>query len=214
MKLYQFIYSGYCAKVRKCLELKGLAFEQVEVPFLDRRELIALTGGSIVVPVLADGDKVICDSPRITAYLDERYAPSLRPPAIFGTASVFESWSDGVIEDVAFRLASPALERRVAAHNGGRDDARAMFRFTKERKFGAGCIEAWERSAPELRARMQALLSPLKPQPFLLGSQASLADAAVYGNLAMIEWAMPGWVQEWLPALSAWYARVDGARSI
>lgn len=218
MKLFQFAYSPYAAKARKCLELKGLAHELVEVPYMDRREVAALTGGVIMLPVLADGATVVCDSPRITEYLDAKYAPSLRPGALAGAASVFESWSDHVLEDVAFRLASPACEQRIVELNDGRLDARAMYRFVKERKFGPGCIEAWHKSAPELRVRLQAMLAPLgrtlETQPFLLGAQATVTDAAVYGNLYMLEWAMPGWVQTHVPELSAWYARVHAARSV
>src|SRR4051812_41867507 len=99
MKLFQFAYSPYAAKVRKCLELKHLAYEIVEVPYLDRRELMAVTGGSVHVPVLVDGRTVVTDSPRITAWLDEHHAPSLRPGALAGPAVVFEQWADQVLED-------------------------------------------------------------------------------------------------------------------
>lgn len=185
---------------------------------MDRREVAALTGGVIMLPVLADGATVVCDSPRITEYLDARYAPSLRPGALAGAATVFEGWADQVLEDVAFRLASPACEKRIPELNGGRIDARTMYRFVKERKFGPGCIDAWDKSAPELRVRLQAMLAPLgrtlETQPFLLGGQATVADAAVYGNLYMLEWAMPGWVETHVPELAAWYARVHAARSV
>ena len=218
MKLFQFAYSPYAAKVRKCLELKGLAHELVEVPYLDRQEVAQLTGGIIVLPVLADGDQVICDSPRITDHLDRHYAPTLRPPPLGAAGAVFESWCDQVFEDVAFRLASPAVEERIAELNGGRQDARAMYRFIKERKFGTGCIDSWRDHAPELRDRLRALAAPLArtvvEQPFLLGARATIADAAVYGNLYMLDWAMPGWVATSMPELSAWYERVHAARSV
>jgi glutathione S-transferase len=217
MKLFQFAYSPFAAKVRKCLQLKELAFELVEVPFMDRRQLVALTGGSIMVPVLADGAEVICDSPRITAYL-ERYPPSLRPAPLGAIPAIVESWADNVVEDVAFRIAAPVIEERIAALNGGREDARAMFRFTKERKFGAGCLEAWRRDAAELRARLVAMLAPLGEtvarDAFILGQQPTLADAAVYGQLYMIESMIPGFVGDVVPALRDWYERVSaiGAR--
>src|SRR5262249_14747378 len=113
MKLYQFAYSPYAGKVRKCLELKGLHYDAVEVPYMDRRELIALTGGWISVPVLLDGSTVVSDSPRIAAYLDQHYAPSLRPGALVGPASALEQWADQVLEDVAFRLAAPTIEEML-----------------------------------------------------------------------------------------------------
>lgn len=218
MKLYQFAYSPFAAKVRKCLELKGLAFAAIDVPFLDRRQLMEVSGGAIMVPVLADGDTVVRDSARITEYLDERYAPSLRPAPLTATATVFEAWADQLLEDVAFRLAAPAIETRIADINQGREDARALFRFTKERKYGSGCLDSWRAAAGELRQRMSALLAPLAHslthQPFLLGQQATLADAAVFGQLAMIEWALPGTVATSWPGLAAWYVRVDAARGV
>lgn len=210
MRLHGFSYSPFVAKVRKCLELKGLAFEMVEVPYLDRRELVALTGGSIHVPVLEDGGRVVTDSARITSYLDERYAPSLRSDPL---AVVLEGWSDFVLEDVAFRLATPGLEARFAELNGGREDARALFRVIKERKFGPGCIDAWREESEALSARTAELLAPLArsliAHPFLLGATPSLADAAVYGQLHMIECGTPGWVVDRVPALSGWWMRLS-----
>jgi len=210
--LYQFAYSPYAAKVRKCLELKRLAFDVIEVPYMDRRDVVRLTG-QVVVPILTDGDLAIADSPRITAHLDERYPPNLRTqPA---AASAFETWSDTIFEDVAFRIATPVVVTKLAALNGGRADAPAMYRFVKERKFGPGCVDAWAATARELIARLRTLAAPLAEtvavQPYLLGDTPSLADAAVYGNFYMLEWAMPGWIERELPALAGWYARVHAA---
>jgi glutathione S-transferase len=208
MKLYQFRYSPYAAKVRKCLELKRLAYQIVEVPYLDRRELVALTGGYAHVPVLAAGDQVVFDSARITAWLDEKHAPSLRPEG--GAAVVFEQWADSVLEDQAFRLAAPVMELQIAEQNGGREDARAMYRLVKERKFGTGCLDAWRADERGLASRVSALLAPLRARPFLLGEEATLADAAVWGNLHMIECVSPGRAAHLAPHLAEWYQRLDG----
>ena len=212
LRLFQFAYSPYAAKVRLVLDLKGLAYDLVEVPYMDRTEIMRLTN-QVVVPVLTDdasGSTVaIHDSPRITAYLDEHYAPNLRPSA---AAVVFEQWADSTFEDVAFRIASPHVEPLMAELNGGRTDAPGMYRFIKERKFGAGCIDQWARDTPVLTARLRALAAPLArtlaSQPFLLGAEPTLADAAVWGNLYMLERASPGWVGRELPELGSWYARL------
>lgn len=205
MKLYQFAYSPYANKVRKVLELKRLKHEVIEVPYLERAEVVRWTN-QVVLPILVDGDRGVADSPAITAYLDDRYSPNLRP----GVAAAIESWVDSTLEDVAFRIASPAVEQKVAALNGGRDDARAMYRYVKERKFGVGCIEAWARDRTQLTARLRALVAMLaQPSPFFLGDAPTLADAAVYGNFYMLEWAMPGWVARELPHLVEWYERID-----
>ncbi|MGC4001424.1 MAG: glutathione S-transferase [Anaeromyxobacter sp.] len=212
MRLHQFAYSPFAAKVRKCLELKGLAFEVVEVPYLDRRELVALSGG-IHVPVLEDGGRVVADSQRITAYLDQAYRPSLREEPL---AEVLEGWAEGPLEDVAFRIAAPWLEARFAELQGGRDDARALFRVIKERRYGPGCLEQWRAGEPALIAQLASLLRPvgaaLATRPFVLGQAATLADAAIRGQLHMIEFVRPGLVEDRLPALQDWYERLADLR--
>jgi glutathione S-transferase len=213
MRLHQFSFSPFAAKVRKCLELKGLAHELVEVPYLDRRELVALTG-RMMVPVLEDGGQVIEDSPRITAYLDERYAPSLRQDPL---APVIEGWADLVLEDVAFRVAAPGLHDRFAALSG-RPDGPAFFQLVKERRYGPGALDGWRAAEWSLADQLGRLLAPiaraLAARPFILesGPHASLADAAVYGQLHMVEAGRPGFVAERLPALATWFARVREAR--
>jgi glutathione S-transferase len=56
------------------LKEKGLDFETVEVPReKEKRGALVSLSGQLLVPVLADGDKVICDSTRIVNYLEENY---------------------------------------------------------------------------------------------------------------------------------------------
>jgi glutathione S-transferase len=213
MRLLQFAYSPFAAKVRKVLELKGLEFELVNVPYLDRRELVALTGGTLHIPVLEDGARVLDESARITAYLDETYEPSLREDPL---SVVLEGWADNVLEDVAFRLGSPGVLDRFAGLEGGRQDAPAFFRLVKERRWGPGCIDAWRASERALADRVVALLRPigqsLAGRPFVLGKRASVADAAIYGQLFMVEIGLPGFVERELPALAGWYRRVAAER--
>ena len=213
MQLFQFRYSPFAAKVRKCLELKRVLFDVVEVPYLDRRELVAVTGGSIQIPVLVDGDRVIADSARITAYLDERYAPSLRPDAVAGPASALEQWADNILEDVAFRWAAPGVQDRISDWNGGRADVRAFYTVMKERRYGAGCVDAWRRTEPELATQFTDLLAPLAKtlaqRPFLLGDEPTVGDTAVWGQLQMIEAALPGKLAPAAPGLMDWYRRLE-----
>lgn len=203
MKLYQFAYSPYAAKVRKYLQIKNRAFDVIEVPYMERQEVAKLSG-QVVLPVLVDGATVVADSARITGYLDGANRDAV--------AVVFEQWADSVLEDVAFRLASPGVEKRMIEINPGREDARAMYRFVKERKFGAGCIDQWAANSKELTAKLRALLAPLAvklaAQPFLLGERPTLADAAVWGNLAMLEWATPGFVAREVPEINEWFRRL------
>lgn len=207
MKLYEFRTSPFAAKVRMVLALKRLPYEAIEVPYLDRRELLERSGG-IMVPVLIDGAVVVCDSPRITAHLDERYAPSLRPGGLLAAARVFEEWSDNLLEETVFRLTAPAVQRLITANNGGRPDVAAIYRFSKERKYGTGCLESWRADESLHALRIAAMLAPLAQtvaeQPYLLGAEPTLADAAVWGQLNIIEQAWPGRVAELVPGLGTW----------
>lgn len=74
VRLYQFESCPYCRRVRGVLEAKGVEYEKVDVPADkgERKELFEISG-QYLVPVLVDGGKVISDSERIIAYLDERY---------------------------------------------------------------------------------------------------------------------------------------------
>lgn len=209
MRLFQFWYSPFAAKIRKYLDLKGLDCEIVEVPYLDRRELVAVTGGYALVPVLEDGDQVVTDSARISAYLDERYAPSLRDePATV----MIEQWAEGPLEEIAFRVAAPGIESRFPQAQGGREDARSLFRLMRERRFGRGCIEAWRRDAESLSEQLSTLLSPVAKavsrRRFILGDEPSLADAAVFGQLTMVELSAPGWLAARTPGLRDWWQRM------
>lgn len=209
MKLFQFSYSPFAAKVRICLQLKQLACEVVDVPYTQRGELVKVSGG-VGVPVLVDGDTVVTDSPRITAYLETKGGPSLREHPL---APVLEQWADNWLEETAFRLACPGLEDRMGRDQG--EEARLMFKLVKERRYGAGCIAQWRADQPKYAEETKAMLVPIieavLATGFVLGSSASIADAAVAGQLHMVEAALPGWVKAHVPALETWFASLSPA---
>ena len=203
MRLLQFSYSPFAAKVRVVLKLKQLACELVEIPYTKRAELVKVSGG-VNVPVLVDGATVVTDSPRITAYLETQGGPSLREHPL---APVMEQWADNWLEETAFRLACPGLEDRMAADQG--DEARLLFRLIKERRYGSGCIAAWRadqaRYSEETKTLLRPVVEAVRATGFVLGNAVSVADAAVVGQLQMVEAALPGWVKKELPTLSAWF---------
>ena len=201
MRLLQFSYSPFAAKVRFCLALKHLEYALVEIPYTQRAELVKVSGG-IGVPVLVDGATVVSDSARITAYLETKGGPSLR---VHPLAIVLEQWADNGLEEAAFRLACPGLEDRIGREQG--EEARLMFRLVKERRYGSGCIEAWRaaqsKHAAETKAMLEPIVKAVQASGFVLGDSASVADAAVAGQLHMIESALPGWVASNVPALNS-----------
>jgi glutathione S-transferase len=44
---------------------------------------------------------------------------------------------------------------------------------------------------------------------FLFGSTPSIADAAVVGQLFMVEVALPGWVRAHVPTLVGWFEHLS-----
>jgi glutathione S-transferase len=211
MRLYRFEYSCYARFVQAVFDLAGVPCQLVDVPFGDREELATLTGGYIQIPVLVtDAGEVITDSRRIVATLvrdDARFAP-LVPAAEAGPIWAYVDWAASGLEDVAFRLASPGLRHRFRTAF-----ERTLFVFIKERKFGAGCVDAWKRDADGLFDRLVELLAPsvatLGERPFLFGAAPSIADAALYGQLVMLEYGAPDRVAALAPTLLAWKRRLE-----
>lgn len=211
MRLYRFPHSCHARFVQAAIDLVRAPCEVIDVPYGDRDELATLTDGYILVPVLVTDDgAVLTDSRRIVATLcrdDARFA-ALVPATEAGPIWAYVDWASSVLEDVAFRLASPGLALRFP-----RPFERALFVFIKERKFGAGCVAAWERDADALAARLDELLAPtvatLAARPFLFGDRPTLADAALYGQLAMLEVGAIGRVAALDPEVLRWKARFE-----
>jgi glutathione S-transferase len=213
MKLYRFRYSPYARKVQIVLELMGVEHQVVEVPYGDRDELAKLTSGYIYVPVLVDDTgAVLVESRTICEKLVATAAGKKLVPAPFqGPIWAYADFCDGPLEDVLFRLASPSV--RDAWEKPG---DRALYVLIKERKFGAGCVDAWERDRSVLLEKAQHLLAPSLAtfglRPFLFGDTPTLGDAALYGNCVMLEEAEPGLLERVSPNLVAFVRRVDAAR--
>ena len=213
MKLYRFRYSPFARKIQMLLELAGRPHQVLEVPYTDRSELARLTGGYIYVPVLVDDEgRVLVESRAIAEHLlTGEAARRLTPEPLEGPIWAYADFCDGPLEDILFRIASAPI--RDAWQDPGE---RALYTLIKERKFGAGCVEQWAASREQLLARARQLLAPtlrtLQRVPFLFGDHPTLADAALYGNLAMLfeaEARLPAALD---PAFPAYMQRLEAAR--
>jgi glutathione S-transferase len=211
MKLFRFRYSPYARKVQMVLDLLGARYELVEVPYSDRNEIARTTGGYIHVPVLVDdGGKVIVESRDICERLTASgKGAGLVPSPLEGPIWAYHDFADGPLEDVLFRIASPAV--RDAWPSPG---DRALYVLVKERKFGAGCVDAWEKSQAGLVERARHLLAPslktIAARPFLFGDTPTLADAALYGLCKMLEEADPLLLPRVAETLVPFVRRLEG----
>lgn len=213
MTLHRFRYSPYARKVELVLELLGVPFEKVEVPYGDRERLARLTGGYVHVPVLQDGDLVVVDSRRIVEHLlaTTRGAVDLVPEGLEAACWALHDHVEGPVEDVLFRLASPGVQ---AAWPTAWE--RALYTLVKERRYGAGCVEAWRAERAGLLSRGREVLAPvsrtLERRPFVLGEAVTLGDCALYGQWVMLDEAEPGLLTELGAPFAAHRDRVDALR--
>lgn len=200
MKLYRFRYSPYARKVQIVLDWLAQPYELVEASYGDRNELATVTGGYIYVPVLVtDAGRVLTESRDICEHLlSEHPQVPLAPAPLEGPVWAYHDWVDTSLEDVLFRIASPSIQRAWPTPG-----ERALYTLIKERKFGAGCVDAWYREREALTTRAQKLLGPtlrtLSQQPFLFGNRPTLADAALYGNCVMLQEG----VEQLLPSIAS-----------
>ena len=213
MKLYRMDYSPYARKVQMVLDLLGYSYEAIDITYGSREEMAKQTGGYVQVPVLVDDDGAVTVESRVICekLLQRDGGESLAPSPWQGPIWAYADWCDNVLEDVMFRMAAPLQKRRF-----GSQWESALYVFIKERKFGAGCVDEWERQTPALLAKARALLAPTKEtlsrQPFLFGTAPTLADAALYGLFAMFETVdvkLPAQLGEEMPDFQR---RVEAAR--
>ena len=207
--LYRFAYSCYARKVQAVLDLMKAEYQIREVPFGDRTELVTITNGYVQVPVMVDdNDSVVVDSRAICERLtmDPRGKWLVRNDAA-GPIWAYSDWCDSQLEDVMFRLASPHIRCQFSSAAD-----RAMFTFIKERKYGKGCVEEWERNHKQLIDQASQLLDPtrttLASQGFIFGTRPSLADAALFGQFAMIETAGKQLPTKFGPEFTQWLQRL------
>lgn len=213
VKLFRFRHSCYALKIQTLLELGGATFEIVDVPYGDRSVLVAVTGGYVQVPVLVlDDGRVLIDSRHIaqTLVMEDARFQALVPSPFEGPIWAYADWTDTVLEDVMFRLSSPSVRARFSSPN-----ERALYTYIKERKFGAGCVDDWMMSAATLAKKATALLEPsahtLEKSAFLFGEKPTLADAALFGQVAMLAGADLKLLSALPASLLTWFRRVQEA---
>ena len=209
-KLYQFLSSPFCAKVRKVLDFKNVDYEIVEIDYLERKELL-IASGQLMVPVLAlASGETIADSARIVRRLEELYPePTVLPPSWSGMHQVLADYIDTQLEDALFGASIPD---KVAFFRRQGRDREALWRMVRERKYGAGFVDKTitEHDAQQTRAR-QALLpfeQALSDRAFLLG-RIGLADFALYGQLYSLAFTGELKISVELHNLRMFFGRMD-----
>jgi glutathione S-transferase len=171
--------SPYVWRIRYALGHKGLPFEPVPTGFTG---IPLLFGGAFkTVPILEDGNAVICDSFAIAEYLDRAYPDR---PILFSSAGeraairFLDKWVVAVLVPLLAGICAPDIYHRV------RPEDRAYFRETREARLGR-TLEALaadrEGRLPAFQAALQPLRLTLDGQQFLGGDRPGYADFIMAG---------------------------------
>jgi glutathione S-transferase len=183
-RLYQFLGSPFCAKVRKLLDFKGVETEVIEVDYLERKELLIASGQIMVPAITLESGETIVDSAAIALRLEELIPePTIFPPDWRGLHLVIADYIDNRLEEFVYPAAI-ADELAYYAREG--PDRASMWRLIRDRKYGAGFVDRvmhdekanWERA----RAALAPFDAQLAGRAFLTG-RIGLADFSLYGQL-------------------------------
>jgi len=220
--LYDLTDSPFCAKARICLQLKGVPYRRITLTMGTLRELRRLNPLG-KVPVLIDRGHAIVDSSAIARHLEVEYPePPLVPsdPAARAYCSLVEDWADESLYFVvgAFKWLNPAnrkvaVERTMAELGGGaatplvaRFVARRIVRRYRAWQYTAASMVHFEE---RMRSSLEWLSELVAGRAFLLGRSLTLADVAVYAQVAWMRSYAEARLLDGAPAVADWLARLD-----
>jgi glutathione S-transferase len=220
--LYDLTDSPFCAKARICLQLKGIPFRRVTLTLGRLRELRGLSALG-KVPVLVENGRVIADSTAIVRHLESTTPdPPLRPadPAARAYCDLIEDWADESLYHVvgAFKWLNPA-NRAAALRNTmheigggpfaplvGRLLALRIARRYRAEGYGPESLAHFEDRMRDALATLEQLLGA---RSLLLGRTVTVADVAVFAQLAWMRNYAEARLLDDVPAVARWLARLD-----
>jgi glutathione S-transferase len=193
--LHQWEVSPFCAKVRKILHAKGVAYRVENYNGL-RALKVARLSRAATLPVLDwDAERVV-DSTAIAAFLDQRvptpplYPADARDAAL---ARVFEDWADESLYTYGlyFRIeyARPRAQAIALLCAGRPAWERVIFGtvFTRRTRARLDAIGFTRRDGPAVEAAFLRLVDELdtllRERDWLVGDACSVADIAVCAQL-------------------------------
>lgn len=224
--LYQYELSPFCDKVRRALNLKGIAYRTEEISLLDTlRGRLKQLSPAAKVPVLVIDGETLSDSTDIIHWLEARYPePRLTPANTKEQALVhfLEDWADESLyfHEMHLRFTLPHNARRWVAEVTAHDNTiikhiakvavpLTMRKTTEAQGTGRKPLAALLR---DLDRHLLMLEQWLDGREWLVGDRLTLADLAVYAQLFCIAGALEG--QDLLQrhaGVQAWMTRVDRA---
>jgi glutathione S-transferase len=206
--LHDYPQSPVSEKVRVVLGMKKLSWKSVEIPRLPPKpNLMPLTGGYRLTPVMQIGADIYCDTKCIIRELEDRFPePTLFPGGVTGLSWGVAQWTDGpLFQDVvtvALVEMSPNMPPDFLNDRGplyfgsdfSLDDVKAKY---------TQCLA-------NVRAQFGWINDGLKYSDFILGAVPGLPDALAYYLVWFLRDRMAEGDQflQQFPHLEAWEKRV------
>ncbi len=195
--LHQIETSPFCEKVRRMLHFKRRAYETREVPPTEALVSLGRVEPGGRVPVIEHAGNVVADSTEIARYLEAAFPePPLLPadPRELALCHLLEDWADESLYfyELFFRFGlkenAPEWSRRTSESEPPllrRATERALPTVMRNvlRAQGIG-RRAPERVVESFAALLGSLESLLDGRDWLVSDRLTLADIAVYAQLA------------------------------
>lgn len=176
--LHHYPQSPVSEKVRVVLGMKGLTWQSVLIPRLPPKpNLMPLTGGYRLTPVMQIGADIYCDTKCITHELERRFPnPTLFPGTVEGVTLGGDPWTDDLlfkdVVSVALVEMSPTMPPEFLADRG-------PLYFGPD--FSLEAIKAkYTECLANVSTQFGWMNEHLKSQNFMLGSKPGLPDALAY----------------------------------
>ena len=195
IKLYDFVTSPNCQRVKVVLEEKKLPYQLVPVDLRKREqkkpEYLAMNPYG-KVPVIVDGDAVLYESCIINEYLEEKYPdPPLMPKDPLARARIRILIDYGINHTNA---AHQAIRQEMMKPEGERD------------------VSALADAKKAFVAQLEPLERELEGKEYMAGEFSLLDAAHVPRVIRHVEWGVLP--DSSLPLLSAWYDRMTARPSV
>lgn len=206
--LHDYPQSPVSEKIRVILGMKGLSWKSVEIPRLPPKpNLMPLTGGYRLTPVMQIGADIYCDTKCIIRELEERFPdPTLFPGGVTGLSWGVAEWTDGpLFQDiltVALVEMSPNMSQEFLNDRGPLYFGPGFSLDEVKAKYNSCLVN--------VRAQFTWINEGLKSGDFLLGAVPGLSDALVYYLVWFIRDRMAEGTKflQQFPHLVAWEKRV------
>ena len=210
--LHHFLSSPFSEKVRRVLAYKQLPYNSVTVPSaMPKPDVVALTAGYRRTPFLQIGADIYCDTSLICDVLDRiRPDPPLYPSDQSPMARILAQWADSTLfwAAVNYNRGPHGAGYKFGPASGGLPEN--ILQDRKAMGFDVDWVQPAD-AAPAYRTYLRQLDEQLQLNPYLLGSQPSIADFSAYHVIWLVHLraVAPVDLLRNCPKLQSWADRIQ-----